>query len=395
MQRSFALARCPAISSVLFLCRAWVGAGKYSVRNVQAMNFARDLGTRLSRVFYAFLFGCLLSVAAINEARALPVLTSSLTDWGNISVFGPKITRSGGAKTEIVGQRTTWDLDGNGIIDSMDGSLVQNVWTQASVVAGTPIFKSFHDLEGSGIPLNRGATGVGSGWTGFRTDAGYSDMWTITVPFLAPATPLSPSFLFSLNGDLGYPGLGGGGTVLLPPNFYPFNPLWGDGLGGGIVIGPLPTAPTMDLQFVVNDFSWYDVQSASGEGTQVVTLGGPTFASGPPLTVLNGVAFKVDIDFIAGWQMAHAEASAFVPRSFEQFATGRVFDAAHSGTFAGLELRDQNGMLLDGFSLVDSEGTRITAVPVAPVPLPATILLLGVGGLTMLGAVHRRRAASK
>ena len=338
----------------------------------------------MRRLYFTLALGNVLALAA----QAAPVLTSSLTNWGSVGIYGPEVTRSGGPKTEIVDLLSQWDLDGNGRFDTNDGRLEQDVWTEASVAAGgMPVFKSYHALQGQGIPLARNANGVGRGSIGFRTEAVYTDTWTWTVPILPPGTPLFPTLIFTLDGDLRYPGAGGG-AVALPPNFYPYNPLWGD-TGGGIVVGPLPTAPTIDLMLVVDNYRYYNVKLAPGEGTNVVSFAGTTFSGNPPLQVGNGLPFKIEMFFTAGWTMSLAEASGFVPASFEQFATARVFDASNSGRLTGLEVRDANGVLLGGATLVDSQGT-VLAVPV-PVPEPGTWLLFGFGAIGVLANVRRRR----
>ncbi len=170
----------------------------------------------------------LLSVAALGWAagssvQAQPTLASSVTDWGNVSIFGPRVTRSGGARTEIAGQRTEWDHDFNGVFNSqVDGQLEQNVWTEASVVAGAPVFRSYHDLKGSAIPFNNGV-----GWTGFRTEATYADTWKVTMPGLPVGAVLAPVFSFGVHSTLGHL-FPAGSTVALPPDYYPYNPQWGN-----------------------------------------------------------------------------------------------------------------------------------------------------------------------
>ena len=207
-----------------------------------------------------------LSFGVASPAPALPTLTSSLSDWGRISLFGPEVTRSGGARTEIVNQRTEWDHDSDGAFNAqVDGFLVQNVWTEASTIGGAPVFRSYHDLNGSAIPFFNGV-----GWTGFRTEAGYKDKWTITVPAVPIGGSLSPVFSFGIDSRLGHL-FGPGGSVALPPDFYPYNPLWGS--TGGVVIGPLPTAPNIDLLMSIDNFRWYDAKNTLSNIMALVPMG--------------------------------------------------------------------------------------------------------------------------
>jgi len=326
-----------------------------------------------------------LFLGVVTSATAQPTLSSSLTDWGNISIYGPAVTRSGGAKTEIVGQRTVWDYDFDGAFNPLtDGQLVQNVWTEASVVAGAPVFRSYHDLKGAGIPLYNGA-----GWTGFRTEARYVDTWTITVQNLAIGVNLTPVFTFGLNsrlGDLFPPG----GTVALPSDFYPYNPLWGSVPPGVPVVGPLPSAPTVDLFMTVDSSGWYDYKNAASNRAVLVEMGGAGISSGV-LTIENGVPFAVQIDFIAGWRMENAEIVALLGPLSERFSTNAVFDAARTGMLSAVALYDLSGDLQAGWSLTDSQGTLIT--PIALVPEPETFVLFVVGLLGVVARTRRRRIA--
>ena len=331
--------------------------------------------------------GVALSFAVASPVSALPTLTSSLTNWGRISLFGPEITRSGGAKTEIVNQRTEWDHDSDGAFNTLvDGYLVQNVWTEASTVAGAPVFRSYHDLQGSAIPFYQGV-----GWTGFRTEAVYKDKWTFTVGGLPIGVSLSPLFSFGINsrlGDLFPPG----GSIALPPDYYPFNPLWG-GPGGGVVIGPLPTAPNIDLLMSIDNFRWYDAKNTLSNIAALVPMGGIASLGAGPLTVQNGVPFDVEIDFTAGWRMDHREIAALLGPSFQRFSTNRVLDASHTGALSAVEVFDGLGILQQAWSLTDSQGVVITplASPV-PVPGPAPLFLSAIGAIVVLSRAYRRSA---
>ncbi len=328
-----------------------------------------------------------LSFAVASPVSALPTLTSSLADWGRISLFGPEVTRSGGAKTEIVNQRTEWDHDSDGAFNALvDGYLVQNVWTEASSIGGAPVFRSYHDLQGSAIPFNNGV-----GWTGFRTEAGYKDKWTITVPAVPIGVSLSPVFSFGINsrlGDLFPPS----GTIALSPDYYPYNPLWGGGSAGGVVIGPLPTAPNIDLLMSIDNFRWYDAKNTLSNITTLVPMGGTSLSAGT-LTVQNGVPFDVEIDFSAGWRMEHSEIAALLGASFQRFSTNRVFDASHTGALSAVAVYDGFGALQQSWSLTDSQGAAITpfASPV-PVPAPAPFFVTAIGALVVLSRSYRRSA---
>lgn len=328
-----------------------------------------------------------LFIGVATAAMAQPTLTSSLTDWGNISLFGPTVTRSGGAKTEIIDQRRIWDHDSNGVFDPLiDGQLTQNVWTEASVVGGAPVFRSYHDLRGGGLPLYGGA-----GWTGFRTNASYSDTWTMTVPALAIGASLAPVFTFGLAsrlGDLFPPGA----SVALPPDFYPYNPLWGGVPPGVPVIGPLPSAPTVDLMMVVDGYRWYDYKNTPSNQVTLLAMGGAGIASGG-LTVQNGVPFAVQIDFIAGWRMAHAEIVSVLGPSFDRFSTNAVFDASHTGMLSAVSVYDAAGDRQLTWSLTDSQQTLIT--PIAVVAEPQTLVLWVVGLLGLLSRSMRRPVSGR
>ncbi len=323
-----------------------------------------------------------MSFGVTSPLSAQPSLTSALSDWGRISVFGPQLTRSGGAKTEIVNQRTEWDHDGDGAFNALvDGYLIQNVWTEASHIRGAPVFRSYHDLKGSAIPFNNGV-----GWTGFRTEAGYKDKWTITVPGVPIGNSLSPVFSFRINSRLGNL-FGPGGGVALPADFYPYNPLWGDSAGGP-VIGPLPTAPSIDLLMSVDNFRWYDAKSALSNIIVLVPMGATSLASGA-LTVQNGVPFDVAIDFTAGWRMEHSEIAALLGPSFERFSTNRVFDASQTGALSAVEVYDGLGALQQGWSLTDGQGAALTPLAL-PVPEPAPFVLFAIGALVVLSKSYRR-----
>jgi len=328
-----------------------------------------------------------LFLAAADPSLAQPTLSSSLTDWGNISIFGPAVTRSGGAKTEIVGQRTQWDHDYDGVFNPLvDGQLVQNVWTETSVVGGAPLFRSYHDLKGFGIPTYNGV-----GWTGFRTDAGYSDTWTLTDPALPMGAALSPVFSFGVVSRLSHL-FAAGGTVVLSPDFYPYNPLWGSP-PGGTVIGPLPTAPEIELGMNVDNFHWYDYQSVRSNVATSVTMGPGSIAAGA-LSVENGIPFAVQIDFVAGWRMEHSDIVAVLGPSFERFSTNRVFDASHTAALSEVAVYDEAGMLLQGWTLTDSQGLPITPITLE-VAEPPSLALFGVGGLIALVRTLRRRASTR
>ena len=329
-----------------------------------------------------FVVAVALSFGVASPVSALPTLTSSLADWGRISLFGPEVTRSGGARTEIVNQRTEWDHDSDGAFNALvDGYLVQNVWTEASTVGGAPVFRSYHDLQGSAIPFNNGV-----GWTGFRTEAGYKDKWTITVPAVPIGVSLSPVFSFAINSRLGYL-FGPGGSVVLPPDFYPYNPLWGGGAVGGVVIGPLPTAPNIDLLMSIDNFRWYDAKNTLSNIMALVPMGATSLASGT-LTVQNGVPFDVEIDFSAGWRMEHSEIAALLGGSFERFSTNRVFDASHTGALSAVAVYDGFGALQQSWSLTDSQGAAITPFA-SPVPVPAPFFLTAIGALVVLSRSQR------
>jgi hypothetical protein len=328
-----------------------------------------------------------LFLAAVGPSLAQPTLSSSLTDWGNISIFGPAVTKTGGAKTEIVGQRTQWDHDFDGVFNPLvDGRLEQNVWTEASVMGGAPIFRSYHDLKGFGIPLNNGR-----GWTGFRTDAGYSDTWTITDPAAPMGAPLSPVFTFGVVSRLGHL-FPAGGTVALPTDFYPYNPLWGSP-PGSTVIGPLPTAPQIEIGMNVDNFHWYDYQNVQSNVTTSLAMGPGSIAAGA-LSVLNGVPFAVQIDFVAGWRMEHSDIVAVLGPSFERFSTNRVFDASHTAALSEVAVYDEAGMLLQGWTLTDSKGLSITPITLQ-VAEPSSFALFSVGGLMALVRALRRRASMR
>lgn len=326
-----------------------------------------------SNVF--FVLGLALSLGVASPVSALPTLTSALSNWGRVSLFGPEVTRSGGARTEIVDQRTEWDHDSDGAFNNLvDGYLVQNVWTEASTIGGAPVFRSYHDLQGSAIPFHNGV-----GWTGFRTEAGYQDIWTITVPGLAIGDSLSPVFSFGITSRLGHL-FGPGGSVALPPDYYPYNPLWGS--TGGVVIGPLPTAPDIDLLMSIDNFRWYDAKNTLSNITALVPMGATSLASGP-LTVQNGVPFGVEIDFTAGWRMEHQEIEALLGASFDRFSTNRVFDASHTGALSAVAVYDGSGVLRQGWSLTDGQGAAITPLA-SPVPLPAPLYLAAFGVCVLL-----------
>lgn len=339
--------------------------------------------------FHASLLGVIvLSAGVAGTATAQPTLSSSLTDWGNISIYGPAVTRSGGARTEIVGQRTEWDHDSNGVFNPpADGHLVQNVWTEASVVGGAPVFRSYHDLKGDGIPLYNGA-----GWTGFRTDAGYIDTWTITVLALPIGAALAPVFSFGLVSHLGdlFPP---GGAVALPANFYPYNPLWGSVPPGVPVVGPLPAAPSVDLFMSIDNYRWYDYKNTPGNTATTVAMGGAAISAGP-LAVQNGVPFAVQIDFIAGWRIEHSDVVSIIGPTFEHFSTNAVFDASHTGALSAVTVYDESGALQQGWSLFDSQGTAITPISLQ-VAEPQPLVLFLVGGLAVLARAHRRCPVSR
>ena len=321
-----------------------------------------------------FVLGLALSFGVASPVSALPTLTSTLSNWGRVSLFGPEVTRSGGARTEIVDERTEWDHDGDGTFNNLvDGYLVQNVWTEASTIGGAPVFRSYHDLQGSAIPFFNGV-----GWTGFRTEAGYQDKWTIFVPGLPIGDPLSPLFSFGITSRLGH--LFGPGSVVLPPDYYPYNPLWGS--TGGVVIGPLPTAPNIDLFMSIDNFRWYDVKNTLSNIVTLVPMGATSLASGA-LTVLNGVPFDIEIDFTAGWRMEHSEIAALLGPSFQRFSTNRVFDASHTGALSAVAVYDGSGVLQQGWSLTDSQGAAITPLA-SPVPLPAPFFFAAFGVCVLL-----------
>jgi len=328
-----------------------------------------------------------LWLAAVGPSLAQPTLSSSLTDWGNISLYGPLVTRSGGARTEIVGQRTQWDHDFNDIFNPLvDGQLEQNVWTETSVVGGAPVFRSYHDLKGFGIPLYNGR-----GWTGFRTDAGYSDTWTLTDPALPMGAALSPVLSFGVVSRLGPP-LPAGGAVAPAPDFYPYNPLWGSPPGVPVT-GPLPTAPDIEFGMNVDNFRWYDYQNARSNVATSVTMGPGSIAAGA-LSVANGVPFAVQIDFVAGWRMEHSDIVAVLGPSFERFSTNQVFDASHTAALSDVAVYDGAGALLQGWTLTDSQGQSITPITLQ-VAEPPSLALFAVGGLIALLKTLRRRASTR
>lgn len=330
-----------------------------------------------------------IALSAGAEIASAAVLTSSLTDWGNVTIFGPAVTRSGGAKTEIVRQRNEWDRDFDGVFNPLvDGEIVQNVWTEASEVGGAPVFRSYHDLKGSGIPLHNGV-----GWTGFRTNASFGDTWTITVPGAPIGIDLAPAFAFGVTSRLGnlFPP---GSTVALPPNFYPYNPLWGSVPPGVPVIGPLPTAPTVDLFMSIDNYRWYDYKATDGNGAALVPFGGAAFSSGL-LKVQNGVPFAIQIDFIAGWQMTHSEIAALIGSAYDRFSTNAVFDASHTAMLSAVTVHDAAGVLQQGWSLTNSQGAPITPIALQ-VPEPGSILLFTLGGVALsLLSARRGRLANR
>ena len=331
------------------------------------------------------LLGLALSFGVASPVSAQPALTSSVSDWGRISVFGPQLTRSGGARTEIVNQRTEWDHDGDNAFNALvDGYLVQNVWTEASTIGGAPVFRSYHDLKGSAIPLNNGV-----GWTGFRTEAGYKDKWTITVGGLPIGSSLSPVFSFGINSRLGDL-FGPGGSVALPADYYPYNPLWGSA-GGGVVIGPLPTAPNIDLLMSVDNFRWYDAKNTLSNIMALVPMGATSLSAGS-LTVQNGVPFDVEINFTAGWRMEHSEIAALLGPTFERFSTNRVLDASHTGALSAVAVYDGLGALQQNWSLTDAQGVAITPLALA-VPEPEPFVLFAIGALVVWSRSYRRGAS--
>ena len=320
-------------------------------------------------------------VAVPLPALALPTLSSSLEDWGDVSIYGPKVTTSGGARTDIVGQRTEWDHDSSGgFVPGIDGELEQNVWTEASVVGGAPMFRSYHSLKGSLIPLHNG-----QGWTGFSTHAVYRDTWTLTMVGGPPS--LKPTFDFGIHSRIGtlFPP---GGSVAVGSDYYPTNPFWGPVPPGVVVVGPLPSTPPISLGLIVDGFRWYDFENTPANATALVSMGSTSHNG--PLTIGNGAPFDVEIRFDAGWKMEHAEIRSILGAAFERFSTNRVLDVGETGVLAGVSVTDINGLSLQGWSLVDSQGTTITPIASA-VPEVPTSMLIAAGGLVLLALTRWQR----
>ena len=331
----------------------------------------------------------LLSIAPFfvpAPGLAAPTFSSSLTDWGNITIYGPTVTTSGGPHTAIVGQRTEWDHDFNGRFGpGIDGELEQNVWTEAGETflgSGVPKFRSYHSLKGSLMPLTNG-----QGFTGFRTRAVYRDQWTFIQLGAPMGTDVLAEFSFKIHSRIGtlFPP---GSSVAVGPDYYPYNPLWGAVPPGVIVVGPRPSTPPITLGLIVDNYRWYDYQVTPANTTATVKMGParPGWHT-PNLTVRNGNPFAVEIHFDAGWRMEHAEIVSILGATFERFSTNRVLDVGNTGVLSGVSFTDTNGLPLQGWSLVNSQGTALTF----PVPEAPTSMLIAAGGLVVLALTRRQR----
>lgn len=321
----------------------------------------------------------LLGFGMVETAQAQPAFTSSLTNWGRISIYGPQVTTSGGARTELTGVVDRWDRGGVG-----DGWLEQSVWTEAAHVGGTPTFRSYHALEGHGIPFHQG-----KGWTGFSTNTTYRDVWTLSVPGMPIGNSVPFALGFSLHGvikNLFPPG----GSIALPPDFYPYNPLWGAAPGNPPVVGPLPKAPDMRMRLELGSYEWLGVERVDGPGTHHVVLGATPGFFPSRLMVKNGMPFTITLGFEAGWRMEHSDILSILGPSFDQFSTNRVWDASQTARLSLVEVLDSNGAPLSNWSLIDSSGAAIAAVAV-PEPGTGALLTVGAGLLWVRSRRHQVR----